>query len=172
VPPRVTQVTPGTVVDLAPIEARIAAARGRISPLYRILLNSAPLADGWERLLTTIRSKTAVPARLREMAILRVAVLTGVQIEIDAHTPLALKEGVTQDKVDALHEARIGECFDPLERAVLELADQMTRDIRVDNAVFERLRPHFDDKAMVELVATVAAYNMVTRFLEALEIRG
>jgi alkylhydroperoxidase family enzyme len=46
----------------------------------------------------------------------------------------------------------------------------MTRDVQVDDAVFEPLRAHFDAQGLVELVATVAAYNMVSRFLEALRI--
>ena len=170
-PARIPPVTPGTHVELAAIEARIAAERGWISPLYCILLNSAPLAEGWERLLTAVRSRTSVPAHLREMAILRVAALNGVELEFAAHVPHALQAGLTREKIDALRDAGIGGCFDPLESAVLELADEMTGKVRVDDAVFERLRPNFDAKVLVELVATVAAYNMVARFLEALEIR-
>jgi alkylhydroperoxidase family enzyme len=58
----------------------------------------------------------------------------------------------------------------PLERSVLDLADAMTRDVQVGDALFEPLRAHFDARGLVELVATIAAYNMVSRFLEALRI--
>ena len=47
----------------------------------------------------------------------------------------------------------------------------MTRDIDVPDALFERVRAHFDDTQLVELFATVAAYNMVSRFLVALKIQ-
>ena len=50
------------------------------------------------------------------------------------------------------------------------LTDAMTRDVQVPDTLFEPLRAHFDTRALVELVATVAAYNMVSRFLEALQI--
>jgi alkylhydroperoxidase family enzyme len=47
----------------------------------------------------------------------------------------------------------------------------MTRDIHVTDDVFESLRAAgFDDREMVELTATIAAYSMVSRFLEALKI--
>ena len=36
--------------------------------------------------------------------------------------------------------------------------------------VFENLREHLDERHIVELTATVAAYNCVSRFLEALQI--
>ena len=63
-----------------------------------------------------------------------------------------------------------GAVFSELERAALRLTDTMTRDVQVSDAVFEPLRAHFDAQGLVELVATIAAYNMVSRFLEALHI--
>ena len=46
----------------------------------------------------------------------------------------------------------------------------MTREVQVDDVLFEPLRAHFDTRGLVDLVATIAAYNMVSRFLEALSI--
>lgn len=46
----------------------------------------------------------------------------------------------------------------------------MTRDVQVSDATFDALRPHFNERAIVEITATVAAYNMVSRFLGALQI--
>ena len=60
---RVPQVKPGTKPELSALEARIRGARGRISPLYAVLLNSPELASGWEQLFTAIRQKTSVPPR-------------------------------------------------------------------------------------------------------------
>jgi 4-carboxymuconolactone decarboxylase len=41
---RIQEVTPGTQSELAEIEASILKERGRISPLYRVLLNSPEIA--------------------------------------------------------------------------------------------------------------------------------
>lgn len=167
---RIPPVAPGTRPELAAIEAGIVAERGGISPLYQMLLNSPPLAEGWEKLLTAIRNRSSVPADLREIAILRVAVLNGAPFEFDAHVPHALKAGVSQATIDALRAPEIDASFTPVERAVLALTDEMTRNVHVRDTVFDPLRAHFDAKSLVELVATVAAYNMVSRFLEALRI--
>jgi alkylhydroperoxidase family enzyme len=48
----------------------------------------------------------------------------------------------------------------------------MTRNIRVPKAIFEAVQHEFDAQMLVELTATIAAYNMVSRFLEALEIHA
>ena len=100
--PRIAPVVPGTRPELASIEASIKAERGHINLLYQVLLNSAPLAHGWEKLLTAIRNHSSMPADLREMVMVRVAVLNRAPFEIDAHLPLALKAGVSVEKVEAL----------------------------------------------------------------------
>jgi 4-carboxymuconolactone decarboxylase len=60
--------------------------------------------------------------------------------------------------------------FSADERLVLELTDTMTRAIDVPDALFARVRARFDDQALIDLTATVASYNMVSRFLVALHI--
>lgn len=167
---RVPLVQPGTRPDLAEIEGRILAERGRVSLLYQVLLNSGPIASGWERMLTAVRNQTRVPANLRELVILRVAVLNGANFEFDAHIPHAERAGVSAEKIDAVRTTELAAVFAPLERLVLELADAMTRDIVVPDALFNRLRNCFDATEIVEIVATVAAYNMVSRLLVALNV--
>ncbi len=167
---RVPPVVPGTRAELAPIEASIVAERGHISLLYQVLLNSAPVAEGWEKMLTAVRNKTSLPPDLREIVIMRVAVLNRAPFELEAHRPVALRCGVSEAKIEALHAPQPGDAFTPLERSVLALTDAMTREVQVPDGLFEPLRKHFDDRGLVELVATVAAYNMVSRLLEALRI--
>ncbi len=167
---RVPPVVPGTRAELAPIEASIVAERGHISLLYQVLLNSAPVAEGWEKMLTAVRNKSSLPPDLREIVIMRVAVLNRAPFELEAHRPVALRCGVSEAKIEALHAPQPGDAFTPLERSVLALTDAMTREVQVPDGLFEPLRKHFDDRGLVELVATVAAYNMVSRLLEALRI--
>jgi AhpD family alkylhydroperoxidase len=138
--------------------------------LYQVLLNSGPIARGWERMLTAVRNQTGVPGALRELIILRVAVLNRAAFEFEAHAPIALREGVSEPKIAGVAESAISEVFDPEERLVLALTDAMTRDVVVPDDVMRQLKQRYDDEMLVELVATVAAYNMVSRFLVALNI--
>ncbi len=168
--PRVPLVQPGTQPELAEVEARILAERGRVSLLYQVLLNSGPIASGWERMLTAVRKQTSVPADLRELIILRVAVLNRAGFEFDAHAPIAEREGVSAAKIQAVKEAALSPVFDAREQRVLALADAMTCDVEVPDALMAELQQHYDARQLVELVATVAAYNMVSRLLVALNV--
>ncbi|MES2413811.1 MAG: carboxymuconolactone decarboxylase family protein [Pseudomonadota bacterium] len=169
---RINPVEPGTRPELAAIEAGITAERGRVSLLYQVLLNSPPLAQGWEQLLTAVRNRSSLTADIREMVILRVAVLNRAPYEFDAHVPHALKAGMPQEKIDGMRadDAPQNKAYSAQERDVLALTDSMTRAIDVPDAIFDAAKAHFSDQQMTDLVATIAAYNMVSRFLTAFRI--
>jgi AhpD family alkylhydroperoxidase len=158
--------------DIRPLAERIAAERGSVLHLYQMLLHSPPVASGWLNYLTAIRQQSSLPGALRELVIMRVAVLNGAPYEADQHAPIALKEGVTQPQLDALGQWETAPCFDPTQRAVLAYTDAMTRDVQVPPAVFGAVQALMEPRLLVELTATVAAYNMVSRFLEALQIHS
>lgn len=100
------------------------------------------------------------------MLILRVAVLNQADYEFEQHLPIALREGCSQDQVEGLKRGDFG-ALGAGERAAMRYCDEMTRDIRVRDATFAELRAAYGDREIVEISATVAAYNMVSRFLEA-----
>ena len=64
------------------------------------------------------------------------------------------------------------DCFDATQRAVLRLTDAMTRDIHFAPEILAAVREQLGERGTVEAVATIAAYNMVSRFLEALQIHS
>lgn len=154
---------------VAPLVDRIKAERGKVLNLYGMLLHSPPVAEGWLKLFTAIRQQGSLSGRLRELVIMRIAVINQAEYEFDQHVPFALKEGITQAQLDALRAGRF-DAFTPLEQSVLAYADSMTRDVHVPDDVFAAVKPHFNERELVELTATIAGYNLVSRFLEALQI--
>ena len=157
---------------LTPLVNRITAERGSVLHLYQMLLHSPPLAEGWLNFMTAVRQKLALPGDLRELVIMRVALLNGAPYEAEQHAPIALKEGLTAAQLAALSDGSTSDVFSAVQRAVLTLCDTMTRNVQVDAATLGAVHQHLGDQQTVELVATVASYNMVSRFLEALHIHG
>jgi AhpD family alkylhydroperoxidase len=151
--------------------AEIKARRGgTLLNLDKVLLHSPALARGWNHFLGAVRRQTKLPGALRELAILRVAMLNQAQYEFIQHAPEARKEGVSDAVIAAVKEQAIGATFGGLERRVLEYTDAMTRDIRVPQPLFDAVCAELGEEQMVELSLTIAAYNMVSRFLEAMQI--
>ena len=159
--------------DIHKLVTQIEAERGSVIHLYQMLLHSPAVAQGWLNHLTGIRLKSQVAGDLRELIIMRVALVNRAPYEADQHAPIALNEGITQAQLDALaHWEQHLDLFSDKEQAVLAYTDAMTRDIQVPEAVYQAIAAQFDALTVVELPATIATYNMVSRFLEALHIHS
>lgn len=66
---------------------------------------------------------------------------------------------------------RSRETLSPLQAAALVYTDYMTRFVNVPQGVFDHLRKVVEsDQQMFEVTATIAAYNMVSRILVALDV--
>ena len=159
--------------ELKPLVDRIVAERGSVLHLYQMLMHSPPLATGWLDLMTQVRQKLELDGGLRELVIMRIAHLNGAPYEAAQHAPIALKEGVHQEQLDSLADWRgAPHRYTSLQQSVLSLCDAMTRDIHVAPGVVQAVRDALGERQLVELVGTIASYNMVSRFLEALQIHS
>ncbi len=159
--------------EAQPLVRRIVAERGSVLHLYQMLMHSPPLAEGWLGFMTKVRQQLTLPGDLRELVIMRIAHLNGAPYEADQHAPIALKEGLSPSQLDALADWRAAsERYTPLQREVLALCDAMTREVHVDSSVVQAVRERLGERQLVELVGTIASYNMVSRFLEALQIHS
>jgi alkylhydroperoxidase family enzyme len=148
---------------------------GTLLHLDRQLLYSPALAVAWNQMMGTVRNRLDVPPRLREIAICVVATINRAPYEFHHHAPLLLAAGGSEAQVEALRDVDAAatriDLFDRAELATLRLALEMTRSVHVADATFAEARTALaDDARLVELVATIASYNMVSRVIVALGI--
>ena len=158
--------------DQAVVERVKERRGGKLIELDKALLHAPPVADGWNSFLKAIRTQNSLPDSVREVAISRVAALNHAWYEWEAHAPLLQKTGaVSNEAVENLKDrTRAGIGLDEKHLAVLEVTDAMTLQIIVPDAKFEKLKEFFSDREITEIVATVSAYNCVSRFLVALDV--
>ncbi|PWN29928.1 alpha/beta-hydrolase [Jaminaea rosea] len=155
-----------------------------------MLLNAAPIAEGWNKLLGAVRTGSSLQDDVREIMILRVAARNRASFEWIHHEPVARKAGVTTEQLtrigdvsktssSSLTAAGKGQ-LSPLQAAATVYADKMTSSVKVDEATFESLKHELGKVAgtegeklnqlLVEATGTTAVYNMVSRFLVALDV--
>jgi alkylhydroperoxidase family enzyme len=143
--------------------------QGRFPHLFHMQLYNPAIADGWLRLGTAVRYKSELDDATRELAICLVARTTGAEYEWRAHRRIALEQGFSEAALDEILNWR-GGTFDAKQRAVLALAEQLTKTVAVDDQTFNDASSQLTPRQVVELVTTVAYYNMVARFLVGLQI--
>ena len=158
--------------ELADSIAKIKGARGgRLINIYRLMLHSPALAKAWFEFNQAVRYGTEIDGQCREIAVIRVAILNNVEYVQRAHGPAyALKEGLTPEQVTAIADWQPSKLFSEPQRALLAYTDAMTREVDVPDSVFFALRRHFSERQQVELTMLIGAYNMLTRFLQALKV--
>ncbi|MEY4724894.1 MAG: hypothetical protein RL043_1043, partial [Pseudomonadota bacterium] len=100
--------------------------------------------------------------------------LNGAEYEYEHHAPLYIESGASAEQAEALRQIDDANfplgLFPELEQDVIALAKEMTRQIQVNSGLKRRLVKALGEQQMVELVAVIATYNMVSRFLVALGI--
>ena len=161
--------------DPALLDAILKRRGGAFLNLDLAMLWSEPLARGWNALLGAVRREFEVSPRLKELAICVVAKITGAEYEFTHHWPEYVKAGGRDELRKLLDDPdkRTGDpAFTDDERLAIRYAIAMTRSVRVPEALFEQMRRRFSSAEIVELTAAIAAYNMVARFLVALEVEN
>ncbi len=169
------QIIPYLPIDLKEPKEIVDAVRARrggtLLNLDRMLLNSPALIRGWNAHLKEIRENLSLDDKYKEIGMCGVAILNCAEYEFIHHAPELLKAGGTQAQVDELRKidtlAFNTSLFDATELDVIALTVAMTRHIEVPVEVMERLQKTLGNQETVEMVAVVATYNMVSRFLIA-----
>lgn len=151
---------------------------GDLLDLDRLLLHSPAFAAGWGEFMGRVRGSLSLSPLLRELAMCGVAALNGADFEMHHHAPLYRTAGATEAQLAAVY--RLGDdtalaadpVFDADQQAVLALVVAMTRQVKVDADTFARARAVLgSDALMFELIGVIAAYNMVSRILVAVDLK-
>jgi 4-carboxymuconolactone decarboxylase len=160
-------------IPLAPlpedVQQRVDALGAHQVNLYHALAHAPGLLRAWMDFAWLLRGHTATSRRLRELMILRTALLHHSPYEWHQHRRMARDEGVSETQVAELEMWRTSDAFDAEEKAALALTDAIVA-TEVTPEIIEELDKHFDHTQRVELTVTAAFYAMVPRVLDALGV--
>jgi len=113
----------------------------------------------------SILARQQLDARLRELAILRVARLSRCEYEWVQHVPIARATGCSDDEIAAIERGDVA-ALEPRARAVVELTTEIVERVRAGDAALAAARAQLPDREVVELVLAVGYYMMIARLLE------
>jgi alkylhydroperoxidase family enzyme len=140
--------------------------------ITRAMAHSPKAARKFGALGHYIRHGSALDPRLSELAIIQVGYLTRTPYEYAHHVKIGLDFGVTEEDIRAIAEETAGRTttLDPVSRAVLQAAREMTLDLTVSDAAFAVLHDALGAERLVDLLLAISIYNGVVRLLGALRI--
>jgi alkylhydroperoxidase family enzyme len=140
--------------------------------LYRVLAHSPRAARSLNTLARYIRDGSRLDPRLRELAVLQVSYMTRSAWGYSHHVRIGREIGLTDDEIRAVADDTAGRPnnLDPLAKAVLRAAREMTTELSVSDNTFAALRRELDDERLTDLMVTIAFYNGLVRLLETMRV--
>lgn len=115
--------------------------------------------------------RNGLPAREREIAILRIGWRCRAGYEWGQHVVIGKRSGLTDAEIEAIKVGAGAPGWSDADAAILAACDELHDDQFVTPATWDRLSAHFDDKQRVDLVYTVGQYTQVSMLLNSLGVQ-
>jgi len=112
-----------------------------------------------------------IPAREREIVILRVGWNARSEYEFGQHTIIGLDVGLTGDEILALTRAPDEHEWSDADRDLIALADELAADDRVGDDTWARLATRWSEAELIELLLVAGMYRLVSGFLNSTGVR-
>jgi AhpD family alkylhydroperoxidase len=144
---------------------------GRLPPLnvFRMVAGAPRAVRPFMALGGAVLS-TALDARRREIAVLRVAHATNSRYEWVQHEQLARNSGVSKSQIAAIDTEQPVTSLDDECNLICRVADEISRDVRLSDEALEQIVERYGPREASELILLVSYYNMVSRFLESTRV--
>jgi alkylhydroperoxidase family enzyme len=158
-------------IDPADASPEVREALDHLPPLniFRTLAHAQSAFRPFLRFGGAVLGQMELDPAIRELAILQVSKEAEAEYEWIQHVAIAKAVGVTGEQVEALERGDL-EGFDGPARAAIELAGAVVRGPRVEDELFGRVREHFADRQIVELLLAIGDYLMLARVMTVLDI--
>ncbi len=134
--------------------------------IFRMLAGGEALLPAFTRFGNHLLYKSALDPVLREIAIVRVGVLSGASYEVYQHDAISRQLGMSDELLAAIRDGADSPVFDDAQREVLRFTDDVVANVRASDEVFEPLRQRLSAQELQELVITIGFYMAVSRYLE------
>ena len=146
--------------------SRVTAPDGSVANIFATLAHHPALLKRFSQLGGALLFRGLVPAREREIVILRVGWNCRSVYEFGQHTVIGRAAGLTDAEIAALAGGDLAGLA-PHERDLVALADDLCADDCVAEATWERLGRRWSDQELVELLVLAGFYRLVSGFLNS-----
>jgi alkylhydroperoxidase family enzyme len=115
--------------------------------------------------------RNSLPAREREIVILRIGFLCRSGYEFTQHTRIGLEAGLTEAEIAAIKRGADAPGWTGAEQALIRACDELHGDQFIAEATWVALGEHFDEKQRMDLVFTVGQYTQVSMILNTFGVQ-
>ncbi len=148
------------------------AATGRVLNIFRTLVHAPKAAKGflaWGNYVLSRRND--LPAREREIVILRIGFLCKSGYEWTQHVAIGKRDGLKDDEIARIKAGPDAAGWSAADKALMQAADELHHDQFITNATWAALKAHFSDKQCMDVVFTAGQYTQVSMMLNSFGVQ-
>ncbi len=147
--------------------------KGRVQPINvsRTIARHSGVFEPWSQLARYLAMDGTLPAREREIVVLRVGWRARSVYEFGQHTLFGRRAGLTDEEISAVtREVGAGPWTDD-EKDLIGMVDELIEDDCVGDATWARLARRWSSEELIELVLLAGFYRMVSSTLNTLGVQ-
>jgi alkylhydroperoxidase family enzyme len=148
-----------------------ASRDGRVLNIYRTLAAHPKLLKRWGVFGTHVLYKNTIPAREREILILRVGWLCRSEYEWGQHVIIARAAGVTDTDIVRVKEGPGADGWSDADAALIRAADELHSDSFVSDSTWRTLSNTWNTQQLIDIIFTVGQYHTVSMALNTLGVQ-
>lgn len=131
------------------------------NPVLRTLAHHPHLAGLFSALNVHLLSTNTLPVKLRQIAIMRTAWITGAVYMWSSHLQTSVNSGCSPAMYAPIRNGPDDVYFTPFERVVMAATEELVRDHKIGDANWQALMAEWNDQQMLDFMFTVGTYAMV-----------
>ena len=145
---------------------------GKVLNIFRTMVHAPKALTAflaWGNYILSRRN--ALPAREREIVILRAGFLCKSGYEWTQHVRIGLGVGLTEDECQRIKAGADAPGWSPADAALIRASDELHNDHFITDKTWADLRAHFDEKQCMDVVFTTGQYTQVSMLLNTFGVQ-
>jgi 4-carboxymuconolactone decarboxylase len=154
------------------LDARPPALGSRLGDnnIFSTLARHEDLFRAWLRFGGFLLGGGVLPARERELLILRTGHNCGCAYEWGQHVRIAEALGMDRAEIVRVADGPQADGWSAADAALLRAADELHERAKISDATWARLGESYDERGLIELTMLVGHYHLVAFALNSLEV--
>jgi 4-carboxymuconolactone decarboxylase len=144
---------------------------GQVFNIFKTLARHKQLFSKWLVFAGHTLSQSTLPARDREIVILRMGWLSRAAYEWGHHKAIGKQIGLSDEDFDNIQSGSETPGIDPFEATLLRAVDELNTDTFISDETWSALAERYDTQQMLDLIFTAGQYKLVSMVLNSTGIQ-
>jgi alkylhydroperoxidase family enzyme len=139
--------------------------------IFGTLAHHPKLAKRWLVFGTHVLAKNSVPARDRELVILRIGWNCRSPYEWGQHVAIGRATGISDDEIQRITHGPDAAGWSPFEATLLRATDELFADQCISDSTWADLAAVYNEQQLLDVVFTIGQYMLVSMVLNTFRVQ-